>query len=163
MTEYFHELGLSAEVIYFGSDFERDYLITRRIPGEDCTDRIYLENPERLCDTTAGLLRQLHENNGSGCPVENRLKSYIAAVEIGCDRQHYEPELFSGIWEFSSFEETREAAREGIRYLVRDALIHGDYCLPNIILDNWKLSGFIDLGNGGIGDRHIDILWGIWI
>ena len=44
----------------------------------------------------------------------------------------------------------------------RDALLHGDYCLPNIILDDWKFSGFIDVGNGGFGDRHIDVLWGIW-
>lgn len=28
--------------------------------------------------------------------------------------------------------------------------------------DNWKLSGFIDVGCGGVGDRHIDIFWGIW-
>ena len=80
MTKYFHELGLSAEVIYFGGDSEKDYLITRRIPGEDCTDRMYLDDPKKLCDTTAGLLRQLHENKGLGCPVDDRLKSYIAAV-----------------------------------------------------------------------------------
>ena len=43
-----------------------------------------------------------------------------------------------------------------------DTLIHGDYCLPNIILNNWKFSGFIDLGNGGIGDKHVDIFWGLW-
>ena len=41
-------------------------------------------------------------------------------------------------------------------------LLHGDYCLPNILLDNWQLSGFIDLDAGGIGDRHIDLFWGIW-
>ncbi len=22
--------------------------------------------------------------------------------------------------------------------------------------------GFIDLGNGGVGDRHIDLFWGAW-
>ena len=44
----------------------------------------------------------------------------------------------------------------------REVLLHGDYCLPNIILDHWQFSGFIDVGNGGIVDRHIDILWGIW-
>ena len=46
--------------------------------------------------------------------------------------------------------------------LKKDVLLHGDYCLPNIILDDWKLSGYIDLGSGGIGDRHIDVAWGIW-
>ena len=41
-------------------------------------------------------------------------------------------------------------------------LIHGDYCLPNVMLDNWQFSGFIDVGCGGIGDRHIDLYWGCW-
>ena len=41
-------------------------------------------------------------------------------------------------------------------------LIHGDYCLPNVLLDNWQFSGFIDLGGGGIGDRHTDLYWGCW-
>ena len=30
------------------------------------------------------------------------------------------------------------------------------------MLDDWKFSGFIDLGNGGVGDRHIDLFWGAW-
>ena len=30
------------------------------------------------------------------------------------------------------------------------------------MLDNWKFSAFIDVGNGGVGDRHIDIFWGVW-
>ena len=43
-----------------------------------------------------------------------------------------------------------------------DTLLHGDYCLPNILLDDWKFSGFIDLDSGGVGDRHIDLFWGAW-
>jgi len=30
------------------------------------------------------------------------------------------------------------------------------------MLDNWKFTGFVDLDSGGVGDRHIDIFWGIW-
>ena len=43
-----------------------------------------------------------------------------------------------------------------------DTLIHGDYCLPNVIFEGGKRSGFIDVGNGGVGDRHIDIFWAVW-
>ena len=30
------------------------------------------------------------------------------------------------------------------------------------MLDNWSFSGFIDLGNAGVSDRHIDLFWGLW-
>ena len=46
--------------------------------------------------------------------------------------------------------------------LAHDTLLHGDYCLPNIMLDEWRFSGFIDVGNGGVGDRHVDLFWGAW-
>ena len=46
--------------------------------------------------------------------------------------------------------------------LEHHTLLHGDYCLPNIILNDRRLSGFIDVGSGGLGDRHIDLFWGIW-
>ena len=40
-------------------------------------------------------------------------------------------------------------------------LTHGDFCLPNLFLDNWELTGFLDLGRSGVGDRWTDIaiLW----
>ncbi len=43
-----------------------------------------------------------------------------------------------------------------------DVLIHGDYCLPNVILDHFSFRSFIDVGNGGVGDRHFDLYWGLW-
>ena len=162
MTEYMHSLGLSAELLYYGFHGGIDYLLTRRIPGEDCTDARYLSDPKRLCVATAELLRKLHETDGTACPVQDKILRYAGSVRKGFDGCSYEPALFSGIWEFGSFEEARQTAEEGLKYLKGDTLLHGDYCLPNILLDDWKFSGFIDLGGGGMGDRHIDLLWGIW-
>ena len=162
MTEYFHSLRLSAEVLYYGAFEGCDYLLTRRVPGEDCTDPQYLADPKKLCDTTATLLRQLHETEAKDCPVPDRIRTYTESVLCGLDSHAYEPDLFWGMWEFDSFEEAKCAAEEGLPLLKRDVLLHGDYCLPNVILKDWKFSGYIDLGNGGIGDRHIDVAWGIW-
>lgn len=57
------------------------------------------------------------------------------------------------------------AAQEVLRkaeLLQNDVLIHGDYCLPNIMLDDWRFTGFVDVGDAGLGDRHYDIAWGLW-
>ena len=40
--------------------------------------------------------------------------------------------------------------------------LYGDFCLPNIILNDWKFSSIIDVGLAGVGDRHIDIYWALW-
>ena len=42
----------------------------------------------------------------AGCPVKDRTAGYIRNVTDGFDGSHYEPDLFSGLWEFSSFDET---------------------------------------------------------
>ncbi len=162
MTAWLHSLGLSAEVVSYICTGTYDWLLTRRIPGEDCTHPIYTAEPERLCETVAVQLRKLHETRTEMCPAKDRLDIYKASVCSGYERGMYEPELFRGLWEFSSREEAWKCAERGLPALKREVLIHGDYCLPNIILDNWRFSGFIDVGAGGIADRHIDLLWGIW-
>lgn len=162
MTGYMHSLKLSEEVLYYGSLYRKDYLLSRKIQGEDCIHPDYLSEPKRLCDTTASLLRELHEMDGKDCPVQDRIMTYTETVKRGFEKSSYEPNLFKGIWEFDCFLDAKRVAEEGLSLLKKEVLLHGDYCLPNIILNNWKLSGYIDLGCGGIGDRHIDVVWGIW-
>jgi aminoglycoside phosphotransferase len=41
-------------------------------------------------------------------------------------------------------------------------LIHGDYCLPNVLVVDGKLSALIDVGRSGLGDPGDDLAAGIW-
>ena len=45
--------------------------------------------------------------------------------------------------------------------LRKDALVHGDCCLPNLFFSP-EGCRFIDLGDAGAGDRHIDLYWACW-
>lgn len=161
MTAYFHKLGLGAEVLDYASG-EFDWLLTSRVIGEDCTHADYLSSPERLCDTIATTLRGLHEMDAPDCPVPDRTAEYLAFAEKNYTSGNYDKSHFPDSFGYASAEEAWRVLSEGRSALKSDALIHGDYCLPNIMLDGWKPSGFVDVGNGGVGDRHIDVFWGIW-
>lgn len=160
MTRFFHEKGLGPEVLCYKS-LEADWLLTRRIPGEDCTWQPYMDDPVRLCDTTAELLRMLHETPFSGCPID-RTWDYLADARRNYEQKAYDIDLFPDNWGYATPEEAWQVVEQTGHYLKTDTLLHGDYCLPNIMLDNWRFTGFIDLDTAGAGDKHVDLFWGIW-
>jgi aminoglycoside phosphotransferase len=41
-------------------------------------------------------------------------------------------------------------------------VIHGDYCLPNVLMQDGKLSGLLDVGLAGLGDPREDLAAGVW-
>lgn len=161
LTAYFHALGLGTEVLFYQSG-ERDLLLTAKIRGEDCTHMVYLDDPKRLCDTLAERLRALHEISPVNCPVPNRTVDYVATVEENFLAGQFDPLHFPDDRGYQSAEEAKRIFDAGKHLLKCDVLLHGDYCLPNVMLDDWAFSGFLDLGNGGVGDRHIDLFWGAW-
>lgn len=161
MTAFFHQKGLAAEVLSYESG-EKDWLLTSRVPGEDCTHAAYLEQPERLCDVLGERLRMLHELDTADCPVIDRMAAYRATALRNYSTGQYDQTQFPDSFGYASAQEAWAVVERDGHLLKADALIHGDYCLPNVMLDDWRFSGFIDVGNGGVGNRHIDLFWGAW-
>lgn len=43
-----------------------------------------------------------------------------------------------------------------------DCFVHGDFCLPNILVKDGEIAGFIDTEASGLGDPWVDYAWCIW-
>jgi kanamycin kinase len=104
----------------------------------------------------------LHSLPFDGCPVSNHTETYLARAEKNYRAGDYSKDEFPDNWGYRTAEEAFDVIQKNARTLQTDTLLHGDYCLPNILLNDWNFSGFIDLGNGGVGDRQVDIFWGVW-
>lgn len=161
MTAYFHSKGLGTEVLYYFSG-DADWMLSARVRGEDCTHAQYLDDPKRLCDIIAYELRRLHELDFSDCPIQDRMSEYFALAEENYHTGNYDKSSFPDSFGYRSADEAWAVLENGKSAINGRVLLHGDYCLPNIMLEDWKFGKFIDLGNGGVGDRHVDLFWGAW-
>lgn len=150
-------------LMYVDSDNYR-WTVMTRISGEmSCTDS-YSADPHRLVRVLADALKMLWAVDVSDCPVVQTPQSKLARaktrIETGqVDMEEAEPETF-GENSFHSPAGLHHWLTENIPDS-KSVLTHGDFCLPNVFLDDWKFSGFLDLGRSGTGDRWTDIaiLW----
>ena len=160
MTSFFHTLGLSVEVLAYVSE-EHDWLVTAAADGEDATHPTYLGDGRRLAATLGEALRALHETEAIGCPIPDRTGDYLRTVETNAAAGIFDPAFF-GEGRTPTAAEALALVRDAAPALSSRVLLHGDYCLPNVLLRDFRITHFIDLGSGGIGDRHIDLFWGAW-
>ena len=160
MGDYFAKKGLGPSVLSYVSE-EEDWLLTQSALGEDATEKMHLEDPRRLAAALGEALRALHETDTARCPVPDRMAEYRRTVEDNRARGFGDLALF-GEGLFPSLDAAYAVYLEARNSFKSEVLIHGDYCLPNVILRDFKVTSFIDLGNGGVGDRHVDLFWGAW-
>lgn len=162
LASFFASKGLSSKVLFYSTETEKDYLVTERVPGEDAAFAAYLEKPEKLCEVLADSMRMLHDTDIRNCPVPDRMKDYFATVDERYHKGMFDPSIYGDRAFFKNADEAWQTVQAYKHLFQSNTLIHGDFCLPNIMLDNFALSGFIDLGNGGVGDRHVDLFWCAW-
>lgn len=141
----------------FVEDNNCDYLLLSAIPGTIASDDAYKTNVPKLIEQLSAGLRTIHELPIDRCPFDATTHTKI---ELARER------VVNGLVDESDFDESRlgrtavdlfdellDAVADGEELV----FTHGDYCLPNIVLQDWKISGFIDWGRAGVADRYQDI------
>lgn len=105
----------------------------------------------------AQALKQVHKVEIKDCPFDyrlnQRLKNIIQRQNAGLiDRQKVEEE-FDG----HSFDELYQSLVTST-FLSEDLVFtHGDFSVPNVVINNTGISGFIDLADAGVADKYRDL------
>ncbi len=160
MQAYFAGHHMAPAVLcYLAGD--KDYMITEALAGEDGTADAHIGHPARLAEAFGQALRRLHAIDARDCPVRDALYG-MADQAAGARFLQAHLDDIAGYIGPADAEKAAEEIAATRRLLQSDVLLHGDYCLPNIMLKDWAFQGFIDVGEGGLGDRHYDLAWGLW-
>jgi aminoglycoside phosphotransferase len=145
------------EPLYYEAYRGTDYLLTSSLPGLDASCQELLARPEELVRIYAESLRELHRIPIDSCPLVQRLdvkldEARLRVEENAVDETDFEPsnKFRTPADVYRYLLDTRPSSEDLV-------FTHGDYCLPNVIVDRGRLSGFIDLGRAGIADRYQDL------
>ena len=148
------------KVLAFEIMEEKNYLLMSRVYGDMACSEHYLEHPKVLLKALAEALNMMWSLDISDCPNIRDLDAELAEgkyrVENGLvDVEDAEPTTFAE----GGFESPAHLLQwlEENRPEQELAFSHGDFCLPNVLFVDGKVSGFIDLGDAGVGDKWRDI------
>lgn len=145
------------EVLLFGEGENTDYLLLSEISGTPASADSLKNDVPRVVEQLVKGLKTIHALPSEDCPFDERLDYKI---ELAKQRMR------QGLIDEIDFDEERQGrtAEDLFRELIETkpaaedlVFTHGDYCAPNIILENGKLSGFVDWGSAGVADKYQDL------
>jgi aminoglycoside 3'-phosphotransferase II len=134
------------------------FLLMTAVPGTNTTDDSYRADVPAMVRELARGLRLIHATPAGDCPFDHRLAAQIAGararLEAGMVRAEDFDHFHQGRDPHDLFAELLERAAAEQEDVV---LTHGDACLPNVLLEQGRLSGFCDMGRLGLSDRYRDL------
>ena len=161
MQSYFCKNALAPEIVFYDSlDF--DYLISRRAEGKNAIAPENLQDPKRLAAALGEFLLKIHSLDASSCPVKNVMDVQLREFDRAVIRNEGIYKHVSDYVQIDTIDEIRKTVENARPHFLNDTVLHGDYCLPNVMLSGFEGKHVIDVGEGGTGDKHFDLFWGLW-
>jgi len=146
------------EVAGWWRNDEASYLLITELPGRTGSDEFWRDDVPALIGQIVEGMGTIHALDITGCPFVGTLAEELAEAER---------RIANGTLNLPEFlEDSGGRSPEDIYRELRDrqgeiretVFTHGDYCLPNVLLRDWRIAGFIDWGNGGVADPNRDLM-----
>jgi aminoglycoside phosphotransferase len=150
------------KVLGFERADHKQFILLSGIEGPPGSEYIAgnLEKPaliEEFVSSSARAMRQIHDLPIDNCPFAQDIDIKLAAALDNIRRGFVDEGDFDnenmGRTALEIYHELVEK-----KPLVEDLVFtHGDFCLPNYMVLDGEVSGFIDFDRGGVADRYQDI------
>ena len=143
-------------VVCFREKGDTQYLLMTQIDGVSGIHQDAKSDAPGLVRLFAHGLREIHAIAVDSCPLDWRMERYFAWATDLIDSGVLDGQIPNG--------KTRNILRDELDSIRADlppedlVFTHGDYCLPNVMIHDGRLSGYIDLGYAGVGDRYLDFV-----
>jgi aminoglycoside phosphotransferase len=140
----------------FLSDDLHTYLVLGEVPGVMACNRMFADDLPNLVRVVAEGLRMIHAVDAARCPFDQRIDRQLMLAQ-----QRVAQGLVDADHTISGMN-----ARTVLADLIANrpdhedlVFTHGDYCLPNVLIDpqTMRINGFVDWGRAGIADRYQDL------
>src|SRR5687768_4029441 len=160
---WMHAVGLPVPAVLQYHEWKgREFLLLTALPGTDAAAPRPEDRRAAVVAALAAGLRALHGTNISACPFDATRRVRLADAAS---------RLAAGLVRESDFDESRRgrSAQDLHAELLATqptteerVFTHGDYCLPNVLLEDdraggYRVSGFVDCSNAGVADRYQDL------
>ena len=137
-------------------------LVTEALPGRGATDPVWRADRPALVHALGQGLRRFHEAVGEEwCPfrfdLDHALDHVARRVDAGAIAGDFH-DIHLGFTPESALV-WLHATRPDDEDLV---VCHGDHCAPNVLLEERRVTGYVDLGELGVADRWWDVAVGAW-
>lgn len=151
------------DVVALAEDGGAAWLVMTALPGATAREAMVARPEARgaLVDALAGFARRLHALPVADCPFDSghgvRMAEARARIDAGLvDTDDFDPERQG--W---SAEQVWAALVSHLPLAVEPVVTHGDFSLDNLLVQDGRVTGMIDVGRAGVADRWQDlaILW----
>jgi aminoglycoside phosphotransferase len=143
----------------YTSDDTHTYLLLTAIPGVMSCDPRFAHDMPALVQSLAEGMRMIHAVTVADCPFDQSAATQLTRAKARAQ---------AGLVDESDFDQRFQGktSADVVNFLTAHfpatedlVFTHGDFCLPNILLDpaTSNITGFIDLSRAGIADRYQDI------
>jgi len=139
---------------------DKSYTLMSRVKGRMSCDVYHMEQAEETVALLAEGLKMLWSADISDCP-----RTLTFADDLKTARYHVENDMID--MQATDYNLLKENGFNDVSQLLpwleknvpeNDMVLsHGDYCMPNVLIEDGKISGFIDLGECAVSDRWKDI------